>query len=58
MLQYNTNMLVQSGLHTMNKTYIEMVQRRAAWFVMNEYNRIASVSEMLNALQWHTLGKL
>ena len=34
-----------------------MVQRSAARFVMNEYGRMASVSEMLNALQWHTLEK-
>ena len=34
-----------------------MVQRRAARFVTNNYNRTASVTEMLNSLQWHTLEK-
>ena len=32
-----------------------MVQRRAARFVTNNYNRTASVTEMLHQLQWDTL---
>ena len=32
-----------------------MVQRRAARFVSNNYNRLASVTEMLHHLKWDTL---
>ena len=43
----------------MNKQFykLEMVQRRAARFVLNNYDRMASVTEMFNALQWNTLEK-
>jgi Reverse transcriptase (RNA-dependent DNA polymerase)/Endonuclease-reverse transcriptase len=34
---------------------IEMVQRRAARFVTNTYHPLASVTEILNQLQWPTL---
>ena len=45
---------VWSPYHEHNIYKLEMVQRRAARFVMNNYNRTASVTEMLNSLQWHT----
>ena len=35
---------------------IEMVQRRAARYVTNNYNRTASVTDMLNRLEWKTLS--
>ena len=34
---------------------IEMVQRRAARFALNEYDRTSSVTEMLNRLNWESL---
>ena len=40
-----------SGVATIEAT------EAAARFVMNNYNRTASVTEMLNSLQWHTLEK-
>jgi len=43
--------------HEQNIYKLEMVQRRAARFVINNYNRTASVSEMFNTLRWHTLEK-
>ena len=45
---------VWSPYHEHNIYKLEMVQRIA---VMNNYNRTASVTEMLNSLQWHTLEK-
>ena len=48
---------VWSPYHEHNIYKLEMVQRRAARFVMNNYNRTASVTEMLNSLQWQTLEK-
>ena len=51
-------MLIQSAwspCHEQNIHKLEMVQRRAARFVMSDYNRTASVTEMLNSLQWQTL---
>ena len=48
---------VWSPYHEHNIYKLEMVQRRAARFVMNNYNRTASVTEILNSLQWHTLEK-
>ena len=38
-----------------NKDKIEEVQRRAAWFVSNNFRRKASVSEMLHDLGWQSL---
>ena len=32
-----------------------MVQRRAARYVLNRYNYVSSVNEMLQELQWNTL---
>ena len=32
-----------------------MVQRRAARYVLNRYNYVSSVNEMLQELQWHNL---
>ena len=46
---------VWSPYHQQNVVKLEMVQRRAARFVTNNYNRIASVTEMLHRLQWDTL---
>ena len=40
----------QSHIHT-----IEMVQRRAARFVMSKYSNYDSVSQMLDTLGWNTL---
>ena len=34
---------------------LEMVQRRAAWFVKGDYNRASSVTAMLADLEWNTL---
>ena len=34
---------------------LEMVQRRAARYVMSQYNRTDSVTNMLHTLQWETL---
>ena len=48
---------IWSPYHEQNIYKLEMVQRRAARFVMNDYNRTASVSKMLHTLQWHTLEK-
>jgi len=48
---------VWSLYHEQNIYKLEMVQRRAARFVMNDYNRTDSVSKMLNTLRWHTLEK-
>ena len=36
---------------------IEMVQRRAARFVSNDYRRTSSVTEMISTLGWDTLQK-
>ena len=42
--------------HTKAETdKIEKVQRRAAWFVFNDYNRTRSVSVMMNILHWSIL---
>ena len=38
-----------------NRDRIEMVQRRAAHYVLNCYKRSASVTEMLKQLDWETL---
>ena len=40
----------QSNIHK-----IEMVQRRAARWTLDNYSRQASVTEMLNHLDWHSL---
>jgi hypothetical protein len=34
-----------------------MVQRRAAWFVKNDYSRQSSVTEMVSSLHYNTLQK-
>ena len=51
---------VWSPYHQQNVVKLEMVQRRprAARFVTNNYNRIASVTEMLHHLQWDTLDEI
>ena len=36
---------------------IEMVQRKAARFVYNDYSRHSSVTDMLNQLNWLSLEK-
>ena len=38
-----------------NKNLIEMVQRRAARFVLGDYDRKSSVSKMYQDLKWDTL---
>ena len=49
-------MPVQFGLLTIcNIHQIETVQRRAARYVMNNFNSYASVSEMIATLGWPTL---
>ena len=40
-------------LNSINK--IEMIQRRAARFVFNDYHRITGVSDYVNALNWPSL---
>ena len=37
------------------KNKIEMVQRRAAWYVCNNYNRETSVTTMIKHLHWRSL---
>ena len=39
-----------------NRDRVEIVQRRAARYVLNCYERSASVTEMLKQLGWETLG--
>ena len=39
-----------------NRDRVEIVQRRAARYVLNCHERSASVSEMLKQLDWETLG--
>ena len=34
---------------------LEMVQKRAARYVLNRFNYLSSVDEMLQELQWNTL---
>ena len=46
---------VWSPYHQQNVLKLEMVQQQAARFVTNNYNRSASVTEMLHQLQWDTL---
>jgi len=46
---------VWSPYHQHNIAKLEMVQRRAARFVANNYDRTASVTELLHRLQWDTL---
>ena len=36
---------------------IEMVQRKAARFVLNDYSRHSNVKDMLNQLNWQSLKK-
>jgi hypothetical protein len=38
-----------------NKKHLEMVQRRAARFVLSDYGRKSSVNNMLKNLNWNTL---
>jgi hypothetical protein len=38
-----------------DKTRIEMVQRRAARYVVNRYHNTSSVTSMLKELKWPTL---
>ena len=38
-----------------NVKKLEMVQRRAAQYVLNRFNYLSSVDEMLQELQWNTL---
>ena len=46
---------VWSPYHQQNELKLEMAQRQAARFVKNNYNRSASITEMLHQLQWDTL---
>ena len=43
---------LQTNIHQ-----IEMVQRKAARFVFNDYSRHSSVTDMLNQLNWQSLEK-
>ena len=38
-----------------DRTKLEMINRRSARFVMNDYNNTSSVTTMLNTLQWPSL---
>ena len=50
------NMLHQSGTSYQEDIQrIEMVQRRAAQWVLSDYSPYSSVSDMLGRLGWHTL---
>jgi len=40
-----------------NISKLEMVQRRAARFVLNDFSRYSSASRMLNQLGWPMLKK-
>ena len=46
---------VWSPYHQHNIAKLEMVQWRVARFVTNNYDRTASVTQMLHSLQWDTL---
>ena len=50
---------VWSPYHQHNIAKLEMVQRRVARFVTNNYHndRTASVTQMLHSLQWDTLSR-
>ena len=43
------------SLHQENVKNLEMVQRRSARYVLNRYNYLSSVNEMLQKLKWDTL---
>ena len=60
MLDQFWSMQLLFGPHTptlilLNK--LESIQRRAARYVMSDFNRYSSVSEMLSTLQWDSLEK-
>ena len=46
---------VWSPYHQFNIAKLEMVQRRVTRFVTNNYDRTASMTQMLHSLQWDTL---
>ena len=49
---------MQQSLHLQTNIHqIEMVQRKAARFVFNDYSRHLSVTDMLNQLNWQSLEK-
>ena len=43
---------LQTNIHQ-----LEMIQRKAARFVFNDYSRYSSVTTMLNELDWKSLEK-
>ena len=45
----------QSGIHTNKMTSLEKIQRRAARWVLSNYDRLSSVTEMLEILDWPSL---
>ena len=49
--------IIWSPYHQQNISVrsLEMVQRRAARLVSNNYERLASVTEMLNNIRWPTM---
>jgi len=49
--------IVWSPYTNININKLESVQRRAARYVMSDFNRYSSVSEMLSILQWDSLKK-
>ena len=49
--------IVWSPYTNININKLESVQRRAARYVMSDFNRYSSVSEMLSILQWNSLKK-
>ena len=46
---------IWSPYHQHNVNSIEMVQRRAARFVLSNYDQLASVTQMLNSIGWSTM---
>ena len=48
------NMLLLCGLHV-HRDAVEMLQRKAARFVCNDFTRLSSITRMLEHLGWDTL---
>ena len=54
-MEYSSTVLDPRTPRNINK--IEMVQRRSARFVFNNYGRTASPSEMMSQLGWESLAE-
>ena len=54
-LEYASTVWDPSTLGSINQ--LEMVQHRSAWYVMNDWGRLSSVTAMLNELGWQSLAQ-